>query len=181
MIKHEVIILDSSDKAAQYKTVSGWVSSDGRFFGDNEQSARYAGSTHHTCECGNLMTKGWTKCDECRFKLDIERYEKYSFEEWDGNKPVCDYDGDNYFFSAEDIDEFLDEHDLKDSDLRLVICTPNYLTHICSDLWDDILPEDGEIPKELDEKIDELNKFISTLAPISWSPSKIRTEYKREN
>lgn len=63
----------------------------------------------------------------------------------------------------------------------LLICDSNYLHTINSDIWEDELPEDGDIPKELQAKLDELNQFIQTLPPISYSPSKVRTEYKIEN
>ncbi len=172
----EIIVLDTDDSAAKLITVTGWVSRDGRFFGDNEESARYAGCTHKSCDCGNSMTKGWTKCDSCRSKSAAERYKALPFQEWDWEVPVCD--DDEYFFSAEAIDDYLEEHDLKPEDLSLVICTPNNFNEITSEYWDGILAEDGEIPVELQNKLDELNKFIATLAPASWSPSKIRTEYR---
>lgn len=172
----EIIVLDTDDSAARLITVTGWVSRDGRFFGDNEESARYAGCTHKSCDCGKPMTKGWTKCDSCRSKSAAERYRALPFKDWDGVTPVCD--DDEYFFSSEAIDEYLEEHDLKPEDLMLVICTPNNFNEITSEYWEEILPEEGEIPSELKEKLDEFNKFIATLAPVSWSPSKIRTAYR---
>ncbi len=36
------IILPDSPLAARHRTVTGWVSRDGRFFGDDEQTARRA-------------------------------------------------------------------------------------------------------------------------------------------
>lgn len=172
----ELIVLDTDESAAKLITVTGWVSRHGRFFGDKEESARYDGCTHKSCDCGNSMTKGWTKCDFCRSKSAAERYKALPFKEWDWAVPVCD--DEKYFFSAEEIDEYLEEHDLKPEDLSLVICTPNYFKEITSEYWEEILTEDGEIPGELQDKLDEFNKFIATLAPISWSPSKIRTEYR---
>lgn len=172
-------ILYNSPEAAQIKTVTGWVSSDGRFCGQDENMARYAGCTHINCECGGEAKKGWTKCDSCRAKASTARYEAYPFEEWDGVKPLVEYDCDTYFFSEDDIETFLEEGELKPEDLRLVIASPNYAHEITSEYWQDSLSEDGEIPEEFQKKLDELNEFIKTLAPLSYSPSKIRTKYER--
>jgi len=68
---------------------------------------------------------------------------------------------------------------MKPEELMLVICEPNYPRQIDSSIWEDDLPEDGEITKELQAKLDEVNELIKILPPLSWSPSKVRTEYKR--
>ncbi len=177
----KTIILDTDEAAASQKTVTGWVSRNGRFYGKDEQLARWDGCTHKVCEkCGNQHEKTWTCCENCRRKNALERYQKYPFKEWDGKEPVCMFDGDKYFFSEEDIEMYLeDNEELQPEDLRLVICEPNYAHEISEDWWADDLPEDGEMPKALSDKIDELNKFIKTLPPLSYSPGKVRTEYTR--
>jgi hypothetical protein len=66
-MKDEKMILDTSDEAAKFVTgISGWVSRDGHFCGNDERIARYIGSTHKLCECGNIVEKMWIKCDRCR-------------------------------------------------------------------------------------------------------------------
>ena len=40
------IILPESPEAASIQTVTGWVSSNGRYWGNDEHMARYDGSTH---------------------------------------------------------------------------------------------------------------------------------------
>lgn len=177
MKKEELVVLDTDDAAAEKKTVTGWVSRTGIFYGQNEDMARYAGCTHKKCSCGNIMTKGWTKCDVCRAIKTRERYDALPFEEWDGKKPLCTYDGDQYFFNESDIDDYCEEHEIESKDLMLVICSPNFPRQISSEYWADALPEEGDIPKELQAKLDELNIFIGTLGPLSYSPSGIRTEY----
>ena len=73
-------------KAARYvKNIEGWVDINGRFFGNNpdsEHMARWSSCTHIKCECGNLVTKGWTKCQECRLKSEIEKYNSLPFKEF---------------------------------------------------------------------------------------------------
>ena len=43
--QEEVVMIDDP-RAATLVTVTGWRSRDGRFYGDNEHSARWAGCTH---------------------------------------------------------------------------------------------------------------------------------------
>lgn len=185
-MKKEEIILNTDDSAATLVTVTGWRSSTGRFFGDSESSARYDGSTHITCECGNVTSKSYTKCESCREKKSIENYNKLEFKEWDHETPLYDDVSGSYFMDSDELEEFIYEleqewgEELEPGDLRLLICYPNNYHNICSDYWSDILPtdDDADIPSELKAKLDELNKFLDTLEPASWSPSKIRTEYK---
>lgn len=174
----EKVVLYTDESSAKKETVTGWVSRHGRFYGDNEHLARYDGCTHQKCECGNLMTKGWTKCDWCISKSNIEKYKSYPFEEWDGLKPICTHDGEHYFFNEDEIEEYCEENEIKPEDLMLVICKPNYARKIDSSIWEDDLAEDSEIPKELQEKINEMNNVIGKLKPLSYSPSKVRTQYK---
>ncbi len=173
-------VLYTDDTAAEHKTITitGWFSRNGKFYGTDEHTARFDGCTHRTCQCGNIMTKHYTKCDSCIWKLKVERYNAYPYEEWDGKTPLCEFDGDKYFFDASDIDEYLEENEMKPEDLMLVICKPNLARTIDAEIWIDDLPEDGELPKELQAKMDEMNELIKTLPPISYSPSKIRTIYK---
>lgn len=61
------IILHSSDKAAEYKQISGWVCANGMFWGENEDQARKSGANYYYCECGRLEPSSYyTKCSQCR-------------------------------------------------------------------------------------------------------------------
>ncbi len=181
----EKIIMYDSPEAATYKTgIEGWVSGTGLFFGKNESSARYSGCTHQKCECGNVMGKGWTKCDECRHKAAVERFDKLPFREWDGKEPICTWDGDRYFFSEDDLISYMeDDEDNMLSEINLLICEPNHWRQLDYDYWSDGRPEndDGDLPKELEAALKNLNEVIKKLPPQSWSPGKVRTKYKKEN
>jgi hypothetical protein len=170
----EKIVLFTSDEAAFPLTISGWKSRTGSFF-LTENSARYDGCTHKTCECGKPMKKYYLKCEDCRFISTQEQYLKLEHKAWDGTTPVCIYGTDTYFFDEDAIGDYCYDNECESKDLMLVLCEPNYLSQIESDIWEDILPEDGDIPKALQDKMDELNKFIQTLGPISWSESNKRT------
>ena len=73
----EKIILQDSPEAATFKTgLSGWVSREGRFWGDNEDSARWEGSTHRKCEtCETIVPRNRICCNECTEKRAQSAYE----------------------------------------------------------------------------------------------------------
>jgi len=122
--------------------------------------------------------KGWTKCKKCRELSNTERYDNLPFKEWDEITPVYSEMGNEYFFDIDSIDEYCDEYGFHPKDLQLVLCKPQYFTTIESDHWCDIMPGDiDELPKELQQALDALNKVIEKLPPASYCPSRIRTDY----
>lgn len=155
---------------------SGFMSTDNFFFKD-EKSARYRSHTHSLCECGTEIIRGYSICNTCRVKKRNEMFNKMTYCEWDGVEPLVIFDTDTYFFSSDDIDDYLEESGDKPEDLQLVICQPNMYQTINPDYWEDVLPEDGDIPESLYQKLKELNEFIKTLPPASWSQGNIRTYY----
>lgn len=178
--QEEKIILFDSEEAAKYVTnITGWVSKDGRFWGTDERAARYDGCTHVKCECGNITEKGWLKCDSCRHKADIEKYNSFPFREWDKKEPVYSYAADKYFFEESDLEEYCDEEEVDPKDLRLVLCNPNYLSEVELDGAE--LPEDTDledvVDKELLAMVAALNDKIRQQNPISYCPGRTRTEY----
>lgn len=179
-MKDEKIIMYDSPEAATYVTnIEGWIDINRRFFGkgeDGERMARYSSHTHKTCECGNKMEKGWTKCNECRHKSSIERYNARPFKEWDGTEPICTWDGDRYFFSKEDLIAYMEDNE--ETAIDLLICDPVNFRRIDLDTIADDTHEGWEPEKELCDKIDEFNAYLKTLPPHSWMPGKVRTSYK---
>lgn len=175
-IEEKIIMYDSAE-AAQQITITGWVSGgDKRFWYKDEHMARWSGCTHLKCECGKIMRKSYTKCDDCRHKLAAERYNALPFKEWNG-EPVVEWDGDKYFFNEEDLIEYCEENEIKEIDL--LFCIENNWRNIDEDYWADEMPDnaDGELPKELQLALNSLNSVINTLPAQSYSPSKIRTKY----
>lgn len=174
----ETIVMRDSDEAAQLKTVTGWVSRDGFFYGNDERIARYAGCTHDRCECGAVIPKSRIKCDDCRAKDVRARYENLERKEWDGVAPLALYDDDTYFFSEGDLEDYCDEHDCKVEDLMLVFCDPQYGRKLdIADYLCDQLPEDAteyDIPAPIVEAAEAFNKAVRDAGPLSWYPGKIR-------
>jgi len=174
------IILYNSDEAAHFRNdISGWVSSGGRFYGNDEDLARWAGCTHKKCSsCGNIISKQYSICADCKDKKEASIFNSFPKIEWDGKVPISIFQSDTYFFSEEDLDNYCWEHDCEPYDLQLVLCKPVHANEIDSDYYADSLAEDTileEVAPELAEKIEQLNSFIrENKFILSWEPSHIQ-------
>lgn len=167
------IVLDTDEAAAKLVTVTGWVSRDGRFFGnkeDSESMARYAGCTHRACQkCGKAAPKTYTACDECREKAATDRYNALPKANWDGSGMIAIWHSDTYFNDWDEVMDYCEEHELPVEQLNLVICQPNYIRELDYGYAIDLLPEDGENPSELDNAIEAFNQAIKKIPAISYS------------
>ncbi|MBD2811880.1 hypothetical protein ID853_13525 [Xenorhabdus sp. Vera] len=173
------IIMYDSPEAAQIKTVTGWISRDGRFWGDDEHMARYAGSTHHTCENNpeHPICYKHGYCELCRAKMRLAEFNAMERKEWDRKTPLVIFDTDQFFMHEDDLDDYLDnycdEHEITPSELQLVICEPNYPDEINGeDYFSDDLADGGELPGALQQAFDALNAEIRNSPPLSWSQGK---------
>ena len=171
--KNKKVIMFDSNEAAQYRTgLSGWVSSDGIFYGDDERAARYSGCTHRACEdCGKPAEKNWLVCDNCRAIRTKTRYQAMPKEQWDGVGMLYSQSADKYFSDWEEIDNYCDEEDIKIDNLMLIICKPQTLPLLDSDYGCDELPEDGELPDEIVKAIMDFNSVVRKVGAVSWLPS----------
>lgn len=172
----EKMVLNTDDEAATYRTdISGWVSRNGRYFGDDERLARWDGCTHILCDCGEPTEKPWTKCKKCREAERDKHFATLEKKPWDGKVPLCIWDDDQYFWSEEEIEEYCEELGLELKELKLLICEPVYAREINPDeYYEDDLPEGVEgVEDDLWEEFEALNKYIRETKPIlSWMPSK---------
>ncbi|MFZ2635562.1 MAG: hypothetical protein WAX33_04400 [Rectinemataceae bacterium] len=172
----EKIVLSTSDEAAKFVTgLSGWVSRNGRFWGNDERMARYDGCTHTVCDCGKPVEKGWLKCTECRNKANNELFAGMKKEVWDGETPLTLYDGDEYFFDWDSLACYCEDHGTTPEEVGLLLCKPTYASEIDpNEYYCDDLAEDGEVDSGLVEKFNELNKYIrENKIILSWTPSDI--------
>lgn len=168
-----------SPEAASIKTVTGWVSSSGRFWGDDEHMARYDGCTHVTCKKCGAVHEVRSYCRVCYEEGRLEKFRAMPFAAWNGTDMLYSMTLDEYTNSAGQIAEYCADHGVSLDDLRLVICTPNFASEIdANDHFSDDLPEDGGVPAELDAAVDALNAVIRAMRekgePLSWSPGKFR-------
>lgn len=174
-MENKIVMSDSPD-AAQYRTdLKGWVSRDGFYFGDGtqgERAARYAGCTHVPCsQCGAQTPRGYTMCRACRDVASIAKYEAMPRAEWDGKAMIYSEARDRYYNSPDDAADDLEDGETL-ADLRLVICTPNYVCHIEPDYCCADLPEDGDVPAEVEEAMAAFNEAVAGIV-LSWSPGKV--------
>ena len=175
------MILYDSDEAATYRTgISGWVDRSGFFYGPDEHSARLQGCTHKKCECGNVILKYDLRCRDCNSKRVIDRYNECKRVEWNLSDLLYSETYDTYIDNVEHLREFVLEHiDHEDvsendiADLRLYICTPNFLPEVTVDYFEDVRPDDIDdfLSDEVIKAIDQLNEVISKQPPASWAPS----------
>jgi len=172
-------IMYDSDEAAQLKTVTGWVSSDGFYYGDDEDLARYTGSTHKVCKCGNEHSKTYMMCNECRKEKELERYYNKEFKKWRG-EPLYSYESDEYFFSDDALNWYCEDNNASSDDLLLVICEPQFARIVDDDHWVDDLPEDQylhDVAPKISKAVEALNKIIlEENSVLSWVPGKYRTK-----
>ena len=177
------IIMEDSPEAASIKTVTGWVSRTGRFWGDDERMARFDGSTHRRCECGEVVGQH-SYCRICSERKEVEKFEAMPEAEWDGVAMLYSQVADQYFRDENELADYCSDCDepCTPDDLRLIICKPNYLREVdlCEDNCDE-MPEDGDescLPDAVQEALEVLNKAIrESRTPeqaISWSPGKTK-------
>jgi hypothetical protein len=184
--KKEIIPIDSPE-AAKEITITGWVSSNGRFYHKDEKLARWDGCTHTHCDtCGKLGPKMYTICEECREKKQKDRYNAREKKVWDGKTMLYSDAYSEYFMDVEDIDNFLDGSDSGATieDLQLLICEPQYATEVNPySFYEDLAPDDVDdfLPKEIIDAFKELNiKIKKCKTPISWFPGKCAAILEKE-
>jgi hypothetical protein len=170
------IVMADSPEAATRRTVTGWVSRDGFFFGDDERLARYKGCTHVKCsDCGSVIEKTRLICGACCSKRTAAKFEKLPKKEWDGETPLALFDGDRFFFDEDDIDMYCEDVEAKRSDLKLVFCVPcKPCIMSANDMFADELPEDGSIDDpDILAAVTALNAAIRKAEPFSWFPGSV--------
>lgn len=173
-MKKDRVILPSSNEAAQPVTVTAWKSRDGYTYLD-ERSARYAGCTHRECSgCGQPARKGWLQCKACREKAEIEKYSKLERRPWDGKSMIYSEVADHWFRDMDDLNDYCEENEVSPSALRLVLGKPLYFRELSAiDHCEGVLPEEGDVPEEIEEAFERLNEAIRAYGkPLSYEPSK---------
>ena len=173
MMKNEKVIMYDSPEAASIKTVTGWVSSNGQFFGGDEHLARFCGSTHKVCKCGDVIARNGY-CRKCHEQKKHDQYMAMPSVPWDGEAVLSIHDTDVYFFSADSLIDYCVDNGCRPQDLPLVICVPKFASEIDgSDYFSSHLPEDGELPAEIEAAFDALNAVIRACKePLCWYQGK---------
>ncbi|RAU43477.1 MULTISPECIES: hypothetical protein [unclassified Pseudomonas] len=182
-MRNEKVVMFDSAEAASFQTVSGWVDASGRFWGNDEDMARYCGSTHRHCKINPEhpihATNG--SCEVCRQERMDERFLKMEVRDW-AEEPLVIYDTDTYFFDIDSLRDYLIDAEHEPEDARLCICEPNYPSEIdAADHLCDDLPEDGELQDDqLIAAFELLNEMIRKSGPLSWSQSSVAARLSAE-
>jgi len=186
--KTDIVVLSSDEAAAHYETgISGWVDRCGRFWGEDERMARWAGSTHQKCEeyeCDGIIKKG-SYCLICSYAKQRNRYNKMPKKLWDEQYPVYSQTLDLWFVSKNEIDEYCDDNDLTYTDFDLVIGEPMYASPISEDIFSDIYSDTVDSLEEIDPVLagllKQVNDYIATSTiPLSYIPGKFAVEIETE-
>ena len=116
-----------------------------------ESSARTCCAKDRPCPCGAVIEgKAYTLCRACRDRADAERKDARWAElsakavDWDGETMLCQWDGDEFFRDAGDIEIWLDRHEgMRLEGMRLVTTReqvpdePDWADLFAEELWED--------------------------------------------
>lgn len=159
------------DEGAKRKTIDVWIcvtcgrawpvesKQPGWTAEDAEKAARTCCSRNSPCPfCKTNRTKYPSHaCESCAPKLERERWEKCRVLPLDF--PLCLQDGDEWFWSEDDLWDYCDEHEAKPQDLLLRIGEKKPAPEFNPDeFWADYLPEDAE-PLKCQELTDAINRW----------------------
>lgn len=160
--------------------VPAWVTPAGVGY-HNEDQARYAACTHKPCSvCGDLVRKQYSLCEICLAEKTRLQYLAYPKKTWDRITPVYSRCIDDFFMDEESILDWCEENQMVFgdpflSDFEFVWCKPQRVYELDPyDLYSDIIPEDGELPSEIEEAFKTLNQKIKECQEIvCWEPTNI--------
>lgn len=172
------MIFADSPESATLMTITGWVSRNGQFFGDNEVLARNVGATHRRCEKhGPFPVNAY--CRQCSDERQAATFNAMPEVTWDGDSPLFSFRGE-FFYDREALaDHVADQENPAEylADMQLVVAVPQYATEVDPvDLYQDLLPEDiDEVPPAIQKAFDALNAAIREhKEPLSWTEGKQR-------
>lgn len=186
MTQEKIILPEDAEQLIEQVNIDVWKVSDKKYFLTKESAIDHV-ITNKKCECGNLMNKYNSKCYNClnvdRKEENEKKYIRKPFQEWDGETPLCLYNDDKFFFSEDEVFDYLVENNLTQGEIQLCICSPNNPPQIdyyvfCEDIMPENVDDIRDLAPEIMKKIDELNEFIKTQKPISWTEGLFRTELK---
>lgn len=154
----------------------------GKFIVQRTDGSDQHGGKHHGCEYfvldlshdkhAYMALRAYA--NSCRETKEIEKWQAMPRQEWDGKSLLYSQAADVFFQDSDDLSCHCEENECTPQSLRLVICDPQYARQIdAEDHYSDELPEDGDLPPELEEAFERLNEAIKACrTPLSWIPGK---------
>lgn len=163
-----------------------WINGVTTFEYQDKRSAAYACAIGSVCNCGKSFEgKQYIYCPDCRDKRRDEKYNSLELVEWDGKTPLSNFDGDEYFYDEDAIQNYIDYEGVE-VELQLVLCKQVFPSEFSlDDYTEGHLPEDFGLDdletKEQKYTANEVeaivNDYLKTLAPV-WYPSNKRVTIK---
>jgi hypothetical protein len=150
-----------------------------RYWGEDEHMARWCCATDLPCDIegcdGRARKHGFTTCVTCRRKRVDERWAAAEKVAWDGVTPLCEWDGDRYFFDDGAVTDYVADR-LADGvaieDIRLALCerdTPRSFS--MADFQEDHLDHEWDHDDDFDGIDHLVNDWIDKHFPKLWVPS----------
>jgi hypothetical protein len=168
------------DNAERRTDLVGWCcKACGRYWGADEHMARWCCATDLPCDIegcdGRARKHGFTTCDACRRRKDDERWAAVEKVAWDGVTPLCEWDGDRFFFDDGAVADYVADR-LADGvaieEIHLVLCerdTPRSFD--MADFQSDYLAREWDCGRHFDEIDKVVNDWIAAHMPPMWIPS----------
>lgn len=176
MSNPEKIILYSSDEAAKLATVTGWVDRHGRFFGDDENMARWSGATHVNCKtCKGFALKGLSLCSLCDEKRIAAEKKVLP---WNYVNPITTKYGDERFFTKKEVLDWLRDNHLTHKDVEFFHCAPLRLSEVSENYFGNNWTGDVKLPTAVAEALAALNATIRASEHLSWLRTDIAVDPK---
>lgn len=191
------MILDTEIGKPVKKEITVYEGTPGKFY-LTAYAAIQNDATHTMCDTCGMVPVPFKhmphRCGPCCYKVDDDKYNARPAVPYTG-QPIHanEWDDEGYCFRDDELDDkiigkLLDWKDEKLTieqfkqhihDLHIVQCRPEYLGQFdAGDHYQDVLPEDGELPKSVQDKVDELNEVIKAQGPVSWYPGKERITFE---
>lgn len=128
---------------------------------DSEHLARFSSCSHKKCEEHDIIYEKYQQCPQCLKKHQRDRWKNFPAIEWDGKMPITLLDDEVWFYEKADIEQYCQDNNFKAEDLLLIGSEIKKAYELDpTDIYQDELFE-GEVPSELDEIFEEMNKKIS--------------------
>lgn len=185
------------EESATLTTRTGWACNHcSRFYeGDNESSshaARWCCSDDQPCPtCDGRKGRGRSYCDACCTARDAAQWDAMPEMDWDGSTALAIWNADKYFFSSNELLDFIEErfeetdpllkagdHNLLKAALlagsRLVICEKVEMREFeFSEFFQDEMAD--EYRDDDYSHVDEMvNTILKHFFPATWMPTHVR-------
>ena len=161
--------------------LSGWMCRTcGRYFGDQESMARWC-CGHFDMPCstkgcpGRAGSSPYTTCKPCHERLRDEKWAALPKIDWDGESPLCEWDGDRFYWTGDEVEEAVVEHiasGLPIERFRLVVAErakPSMFE--MADFLSDDLPSEFDDHRDFDDIDRVVNDWIAKYKGTGFFPT----------